>query len=55
MVVSELNKEGYATQKEKIDAKIAGINSYMEQNKAKMEALENVNKVILILQFSNKS
>jgi predicted nucleic acid-binding Zn-ribbon protein len=40
MVVSELNKEGYATQKEKIDAKIAGINSYMEQNKAKMEALE---------------
>ena len=40
MVVSELNKEGYNNQKEKIDAMIAGINSYMEQNKAKMEALE---------------
>jgi len=40
MVVGELNKEGYSNQKEKIDAMIAGINSYMEQNKAKMEALE---------------
>jgi len=40
MVVSELNKEGYSNQKEKIDAMIAGINSYMEQNKAKMESLE---------------
>jgi predicted nucleic acid-binding Zn-ribbon protein len=40
MVVGELNKEGYANQKEKIDAMIAGINSYMEQNKTKMEALE---------------
>jgi chromosome segregation ATPase len=40
MVIGELNKEGYANQKEKIDAMIAGINSYMEQNKAKMEALE---------------
>jgi len=40
MVVSELNKEGYSNQKEKIDAMIAGINSYMEQNKSKMEALE---------------
>lgn len=40
MVVNELNKEGYQNQKEKIDAMIAGINSYMEQNKAKMEQLE---------------
>jgi DNA repair exonuclease SbcCD ATPase subunit len=40
MVIGELNKEGYTTQKEKIDAMIAGINSYMEQNKSKMEALE---------------
>jgi chromosome segregation ATPase len=40
LVVNELNKEGYASQKEKIDAMIAGINSYMEQNKSKMEALE---------------
>lgn len=40
LVVNELNKEGYANQKEKIDAMIAGINSYMEQNKAKMEAVE---------------
>jgi chromosome segregation ATPase len=40
MVVGELNKEGYSNQKEKIDAMIAGINSYMEQNKAKMVALE---------------
>lgn len=39
-VVKELNKEGYKNQKEKIDAMIAGINSYMEQNKAKMVALE---------------
>jgi chromosome segregation ATPase len=40
LVVGELNKEGYANQKEKIDAMIAGINSYMEQNKEKMEVLE---------------
>lgn len=40
MVVNELNKEGYQNQKEKIDAMIAGINSFMEQNKAKMEQLE---------------
>jgi len=40
MVVNELNKEGYQNQKEKIDAMIAGINSYMEQNKQKMEKLE---------------
>ena len=40
LVVNELNKEGYQNQKEKIDAMIAGINSYMEQNKAKMESLE---------------
>jgi chromosome segregation ATPase len=40
MVIGELNKEGYANQKEKIDAMIAGINAYMEQNKTKMEALE---------------
>lgn len=39
-VVKELNKEGYENQKEKIDAMIAGINSYMEQNKAKMVAIE---------------
>jgi chromosome segregation ATPase len=39
-VVGELNQEGYANQKDKIDAMIAGINSYMEQNKTKMEALE---------------
>lgn len=40
LVVGELNMEGYANVKEKIDAKIAGINAYMEQSKAKMEALE---------------
>lgn len=40
MVVNELNKEGYQNQKDKIDAMIAGINSYMEQNKGKMEQLE---------------
>jgi predicted nucleic acid-binding Zn-ribbon protein len=39
-MVSELNKEGYENQKEKIDAMITGINSYMEKNKAKMVALE---------------
>lgn len=39
-VVTELNKEGYENQKEKIDAMIAGINSYMEKNKEKMVALE---------------
>jgi uncharacterized protein (DUF3084 family) len=39
-MVSELNKEGYENQKEKIDAMISGINSYMEKNKAKMVALE---------------
>jgi uncharacterized protein (DUF3084 family) len=39
-MVNNLNKEGYANQKESIDAKIASISSYMEQNKTKMEALE---------------
>lgn len=39
-LVNDLNKEGYTNQKESIDAKIASINSYMEQNKNKMEALE---------------
>lgn len=39
-LVSELNKEGYDNQKDKIDAMIAGINSFMEKNKEKMAALE---------------
>jgi DNA repair exonuclease SbcCD ATPase subunit len=40
LAVAELNKEGYKSQKEKIDAMIAGIDRYMEANKKKMEALE---------------
>ncbi len=39
-MVSELNKEGYESQKDKIDAMIAGMNSFMEKNKDKMAALE---------------
>jgi predicted nucleic acid-binding Zn-ribbon protein len=39
-LVSELNKEGYENQKDKIDAMIANMNSFMEQNKEKMLALE---------------
>ena len=39
-LVSELNKEGYENQKEKIDAMIAGMNSFMEKNREKMAALE---------------
>jgi predicted nucleic acid-binding Zn-ribbon protein len=39
-LVSELNKEGYENQKDKIDAMIASMNGFMEQNKEKMLALE---------------
>ena len=40
LLVGELNKEGYANQKDQIDAKIAAISSYMEKNRNKMAALE---------------
>jgi chromosome segregation ATPase len=39
-LVSELNKEGYENQKDKIDAMIAGMNQFMEKNREKMAALE---------------
>ncbi len=39
-LVTELNKEGYATQKERIDAMLRNIDSYMAANKEKVESLE---------------
>ena len=39
-LVSELNKEGYENQKDKIDAMIAGMNQFMEKNREKMAVLE---------------
>jgi len=39
-MVTELNKEGYATQKEKIDAMLKNIETYMVANKEKVDALE---------------
>ena len=39
-VISELNKDGYENQKEKIDAMIAGMTQFMEKNREKMAALE---------------
>jgi uncharacterized protein (DUF3084 family) len=39
-LVTELNKEGYATQKDRIDAMLRNIDSYMAANKEKVSSLE---------------
>lgn len=43
-MITELNKEGYATQKERIDAMLKNIETYMAANKEKVEALEAKSK-----------
>lgn len=44
LAVAELNKEGYQNQKEKIDAMISAIDSYMETNNRKLAELERKSK-----------